>query len=75
LDRRSSDSGDEATADGALWFALCTAPDEDAGELMQAADMGRPTMCRRLREHADAGRAVQVGRGRWQASTTENPSL
>ena len=68
---------DDTTAEDALWFVLRTAPDEgsDAGELMRATGMSRPTLYRRLREHAEAGRAIQVGRGRWRASTTEEPSL
>jgi len=76
--RRSVAGGqDETAAEDALWFALCTAPDEgsDAGRLMRATGMSRPTLYRRLREHAEAGRAIQVGRGRWRASTTEGPSL
>ena len=35
--------------------------------------MSRPTLYRRLAEHAKAGRAVQVSRGRWRAITTEGP--
>ena len=32
--------------------------------------MSRPTLYRHLAEHARAGRAVQVSRGRWRAQTT-----
>jgi S-DNA-T family DNA segregation ATPase FtsK/SpoIIIE len=68
---RSGPSG----ADEALWFALCLAPDEgtDVGELLRLTGMSRPTLYRRLAEHARAGRAVQVSRGRWRAVTTEEP--
>jgi hypothetical protein len=62
-------------ADEALWFALCLAPDEgtDIGELLRLTGMSRPTLYRRLAEHAKAGRAVQASRGRWRAITTEEP--
>ena len=55
--------------------ALCLAPDEgtDVGELLRLTGMSRPTLYRRLAEHAKAGRAVQVSRGRWCAVTTEEP--
>ena len=68
---RSGPSG----ADEALWFALCLAPDEgtDVGELLPLTGMSRPTLYRRLAEHAKVGRAVQVSRGRWRAITTEEP--
>ena len=68
---RSGSSG----ADEALWFALCLAPDEgtDVGELLRLTGMSRPTLYRRLAEHARADRAVQVSRGRWRAVTTEEP--
>ena len=29
----------------------------------------------RLREHAEAGRVIQVGRGRWRVTTTDEASL
>jgi predicted DNA-binding transcriptional regulator AlpA len=41
---------------------------------MRASGMSRPTLYRRLAEHAQAGRAVQVSRGRWRACTTEGPN-
>jgi S-DNA-T family DNA segregation ATPase FtsK/SpoIIIE len=68
-------SGETATADDALWLALCVAPDEgtDVGELMRVTGMTRPTLYRRLAEHARAGRAVQVSRGRWRAQVTQEP--
>jgi S-DNA-T family DNA segregation ATPase FtsK/SpoIIIE len=64
-----------ASAQEMLWLALCMAPDEGAeiSELMRATGMSRPTLYRRLAEHARAGRAVQVSRGRWRATTTEEP--
>jgi predicted DNA-binding transcriptional regulator AlpA len=62
-------------ADEALWFALCLAPDEgtDVGEPLSLTGMSRPTLYRRLAEHAKAGRVVQVSRGRWRAVTIEEP--
>ena len=74
--RHSADSDSiPSSADDALWFALCIAPDEgtDVGELMRLTGMSRATLYRRLAEHARAGRAVQVSRGRWRAVTTEEP--
>jgi DNA segregation ATPase FtsK/SpoIIIE-like protein len=71
----SGDRSGPSGADEALWLALCIAPDEgtDVGELLRLTGMSRPTLYRRLAEHAKAGRAVQVSRGRWRAVTTEEP--
>ena len=68
------DGNDSTTPDGALWLALCTAPDEGAeiAELMRLSGMTRPTLYRHLAAHAQAGRAIQVSRGRWRATTTED---
>ena len=65
-----------ATAEDALWLALCIAPEEgtEIGELMRITGMKRTKLYRHLREHAEAGRAVQVSRGHWRARTTEEPS-
>lgn len=54
-----------------LWFALCIAPDDGASiaELMSSSGMNRTTLYRHLIDHAQAGRAVQVSRGRWRAAT------
>jgi DNA segregation ATPase FtsK/SpoIIIE-like protein len=67
--------GTEATADDALWLALCVAPDEgtDVAELLRVTGMSRPTLYRRLVDHAKAGRANQVSRGRWRAQMTQEP--
>ena len=68
--------GDDRESPGALlWLALCVAPPEgaDIAELMSASGMTRPTLYRHLAEHARAGRAVQVSRGRWRAATTDEP--
>jgi S-DNA-T family DNA segregation ATPase FtsK/SpoIIIE len=67
--------GETATADDALWLALCLAPDEgtDVGELIRVTGMSRPTLYRRLADHAKAGRAIQVSRGRWRAQMTQEP--
>ena len=69
-------AGKSATAEDALWLALCIAPEEgtEIAELMRMTGMKRTKLYRHLREHAEAGRAVQVSRGHWRARTTEEPS-
>jgi hypothetical protein len=69
------DDPDTTTPEGALWLALCTAPDEgaDIAELMRLSGMSRATLYRHLSQHARAGRAIQASRGRWRATTTEDP--
>lgn len=54
----------------ALWIALQRAPGRGLSvrELMATTEMGRTWVYRRLHEHATAGRAVQVSRGRWLAT-------
>jgi S-DNA-T family DNA segregation ATPase FtsK/SpoIIIE len=68
------DDYDSTTPEGALWLALCTAPEDgaDIAELMRLSGMTRPTLYRHLAAHADAGRAIQASRGRWRATTTED---
>lgn len=39
---------------------------------MRLSDMTRPTLYRHLAAHAREGRAIQVSRGRWRATTTED---
>jgi DNA-binding IclR family transcriptional regulator len=53
------------------------APDEgaDIAELMRASGMGRSTLYRYLTQFADAGRAAQVGWGRWRAITITGGGL
>lgn len=65
---------DKPTPENALWDALCTAPEEgaDIAELMRASGMSRATLYRHLARHAEAGRAVQVSRGRWRATIPED---
>ena len=74
-DQTPASGDDTADATELLWFALCMAPDEGTGigELMRITGMSRPTLYRYLAQHAQAGRAVQVGWGRWRAVTTEEP--
>jgi S-DNA-T family DNA segregation ATPase FtsK/SpoIIIE len=69
-----SDDYQPATQEGALWVALCDAPDvgADIAELLLASGMTRPTLYRHLGALADAGRAVQVSRGRWRATRAED---
>jgi S-DNA-T family DNA segregation ATPase FtsK/SpoIIIE len=64
------DEYEPITQEGALWGALCGAPDDgaDVAELLQASGMTRPTLYRHLGALADAGRAIQVSRGRWRAA-------
>lgn len=54
----------------ALWTALREAGPQGAtvGRLMAACGMGRSWVYARLRQHADAGRAVQLARGKWRAA-------
>jgi hypothetical protein len=49
--------------------SLCAAPAEGAeiSELMRITGWKRTKLYRHLREHAQAGRAIQVSRGRWRA--------
>ena len=66
----SADS-DTTTPEGALWAALLAAPEDgaDIADLMRASGMGRSTLYRYLAQLAQAGRATQVGWGRWRAIT------
>lgn len=61
---------DSADPDGALWSALCTAPEMGVSvpELMMITGMGRTWIYDRLQSHAAAQRAEQVSRGRWRAT-------
>jgi hypothetical protein len=69
------DGNDTTTPEGALWLALCTAPDDGAeiAELNRLTGMSRATLYSHLAQHARAGQAIQVSRGRWRATTTEDP--
>jgi len=62
---------DTTPPEDALWVALRAAPEEGAGvaELMRATGLGRSTVYRYLSHFADQGRAVQIGWGRWRATT------
>jgi hypothetical protein len=53
-----------------LWAALSLAPEDGISvpELMTATGMSRPWVYQRLREMANRGHVVQVGRGRWRAA-------
>jgi S-DNA-T family DNA segregation ATPase FtsK/SpoIIIE len=57
--------------DAVLWEMLAGAPAEGTPVplLIQATGMSRPWIYQRLRELADAGRVVQVSRGRWRSVT------
>lgn len=56
--------------DSALWGALHRAGPEGipARTLARITGMGRTWVYERLREHAEAGRAVQVSHGHWRAA-------
>jgi FtsK/SpoIIIE family len=66
----------QGTTGSALWQALCAAPAEgqSTSELMRITGWKRTKLYRYLREYAEAGRAIQVSRGRWRARATEEPS-
>jgi DNA segregation ATPase FtsK/SpoIIIE-like protein len=66
----------QETTESALWQALCAAPAEGwgTGELMRITGWKRTKLYRHLRQYAEAGRAIQVSRGRWRARATEEPS-
>ena len=67
----SPPSGDDRPKpETALWDALVDAGPEgvSVAELEAASGMGRSWVYYRLREHAWAGRAVQVSRGYWRAA-------
>ncbi|NAS22395.1 cell division protein FtsK [Herbidospora sp. NEAU-GS84] len=66
---RHGRNGNHEGAEETLWAALREAPEQGAtlGELIDATGMSRPWLYKRLREHADAGRVIQVARGRWRA--------
>ncbi|MEU4724772.1 helix-turn-helix domain-containing protein [Nonomuraea dietziae] len=76
--RHARQAASQAT-EGALSAALRNAPREgvSVGDLMEAADMSRPTLYRRLAQLEDQGMAVQVSRGRWRATVTaaHNPAV
>jgi hypothetical protein len=59
-----SDDNPHPGRDDALWLAMLQAPGDgtDIGELMRTTGWKRTKPCRHLREHAQAGSAIQVGR-------------
>jgi hypothetical protein len=69
-----ADASAAPTADEALWLALCIAPAEetDVGELLRLTAMSRPTLYRRLADHAKAG-APSRSAAAAGAVTTEMP--
>jgi S-DNA-T family DNA segregation ATPase FtsK/SpoIIIE len=56
-----------------LWAALVIAPPEGTTvpDLMTATGMSRPWIYLRLRDLAEQGHVIQVGRGRWRAVTDD----
>jgi S-DNA-T family DNA segregation ATPase FtsK/SpoIIIE len=70
-DGQDAGPGAAGAPEGALWDALRQAPPEGVPlwVLMSACGMSRSWVYYRLREHASAGRAVQVTRGCWRAIT------
>jgi DNA segregation ATPase FtsK/SpoIIIE, S-DNA-T family len=65
-----ADGERQASPEAALWAALRNAPPDGipARALARVTGMGRTWIYERLREHADAGRAVQVSHGHWRAA-------
>ncbi|MDQ3764724.1 MAG: FtsK/SpoIIIE domain-containing protein [Actinomycetota bacterium] len=72
--RTAADEQTAANPNVALWIALRRAPGRGLSvrELMAATGMGRTWVYDRLQEHATARRAVQVSRGRWLASDSDD---
>jgi hypothetical protein len=65
-----SPKDDTVTPGAMLWLAPSAAPAVGASiaDLMRCSGMNRTTLYRHLIDHSRAGRAVQVGRGRWRAA-------
>lgn len=73
-------AADAETSDGPaalLWAALSLAPDEGipVADLVDATGMSHRWVNYRLRELADAGRAIQVRRGVWRTADPEGGVL
>jgi S-DNA-T family DNA segregation ATPase FtsK/SpoIIIE len=70
-----SDNGDEQAA--MVWAALSLAPDDGVpvADLVSATGMSHRWVNYRLRELADAGRAIQVRRGVWRVSDSGGDAL
>jgi hypothetical protein len=62
--------GDRDTPEAIIWAALSLAPEEGISvpALMTATGMGRRWVYYRLRELANAGRAIQTQRGNWRSA-------
>jgi S-DNA-T family DNA segregation ATPase FtsK/SpoIIIE len=62
------------TPEALLWAALSLAPDQGIAvpDLMSATGMSRRWVYYRLRDLADAGRAVQTEQGTWRATEPED---
>ena len=58
-----------------LWAALSLAPDEGitVPDLMDETGMSRPWIYQRLQDLARRRQVIQVSRGRWRATTTQEP--
>jgi len=71
-----ADSEAQLGTENALWLALRQASDEgtDVGELMRITGWKRTKLYRHLQDHAKAGRAIQISRGRWLARRTDELS-
>lgn len=69
MDGNSPDANPDAP-ESILWTALSLAPEEGISVpgLMSATGMGRRWVYYRLRELADAGRAIQTQRGNWRTA-------
>jgi hypothetical protein len=70
----TDDSDADADPDGVLWDVLSAAPDQGTptAHLILATGMSRRTLYRRLGDHIQAGRVIQVSRGRYRAARPED---
>ncbi|MGI8330368.1 FtsK/SpoIIIE domain-containing protein [Actinomadura scrupuli] len=68
--QKAEDGEQDDQPETLLWAMLTAAPAEGipVPHLMKATGMSRPWIYQRLRSLADAGRVIQISRGRWRAS-------
>ena len=74
IHRNREDAPKQRTARYGWRYAQRPAEGSEISELMRITGWKRTKLYRHLREYAEAGRAIQVSRGRWRARTTEEPS-
>jgi S-DNA-T family DNA segregation ATPase FtsK/SpoIIIE len=76
-DDAGSPEDDRGAPEAILWAILCIAPPEGISvpELIDQTGMSRRWVYYRLRELADAGRAVQTERGNWRMTDSDGDAL